>query len=416
MKLSKICDFTAKQLEATQIADKKRYMLYGGSRGPGKSYWLRWYVLRQLLRLGAAGIVGARFMLACEDYPSLYDRQIEKIVTEFPTWLGKYRSNRNEFVLKPEYGSGIIALRNLDNPSKYMSAEFAGIAIDELTKNPERTFHTLRGSLRWPGVEYTQFVGATNPAACWVRDYWVEKRLPKELEADADQFAFLAALPRDNPHLSESYWHELETMPAGPLREAWLHGDWYAGAEDLVFDQFGTENFTTDEPDPEKPIEIAIDEGYVDPCAVLFIQRQPTRILVFDEIYHSGRQPEHTIKDIIDRLKIGWGVEDWPLPEMAIIGSESAAFKDKLRRADIVARGGTHGIVDGITHMRKMVLDGNGHRTLMVNSKRCPKLVDEMMAGYKYPPEGKKHQEKPLDLNNHAIDALRMWLYTRGRR
>ena len=100
-------------------------------------------------------------MLACEDYPSLYERQISKVQTEFPPALGKYMAARNEFVLAPQFGSGVIAFRNLDDPSKYQSAEFAAIAVDEITKNPEKAFHILRASLRWPGFEDVRFVAAS---------------------------------------------------------------------------------------------------------------------------------------------------------------------------------------------------------------------------------------------------------------
>jgi len=36
--------------------------------------------------------------------------------------------------LKPEYGGHVLALRNLDDPSKYLSSEFAIIAIEELDR------------------------------------------------------------------------------------------------------------------------------------------------------------------------------------------------------------------------------------------------------------------------------------------
>ena len=77
----------------------------------------------------------------------------------------------------------MIAFRNLDDPSKYMSSEYAMIAVDEVNKNRERTFHILRGSLRWPGFADTRFIGACNPDPGWVRAYWIEKN-PPELEAE----------------------------------------------------------------------------------------------------------------------------------------------------------------------------------------------------------------------------------------
>ena len=65
------------------------------------------------------------------------------------------------FKLKKKYGGGRILLRNLDDPSKYMSTEFAGEFVDELTRDPEQTFLDLRNRLRYPGVDEVKFVAAS---------------------------------------------------------------------------------------------------------------------------------------------------------------------------------------------------------------------------------------------------------------
>ena len=80
IKLSDLAHFTPKQILATQTADKYDYTLFGGSAGPGKSYWLRWYAIRQLIKWGKeynlTGIHGALFS---DTYQTLKDRQISKI-------------------------------------------------------------------------------------------------------------------------------------------------------------------------------------------------------------------------------------------------------------------------------------------------------------------------------------------------
>ena len=54
---------------------------------------------------------------------------------------GRLVTGRAGFRLHAQYGGGVLALRNLDDPNKYQDTRFAAIGIDELTKNPERTFH-----------------------------------------------------------------------------------------------------------------------------------------------------------------------------------------------------------------------------------------------------------------------------------
>lgn len=425
---SDLCHFWDKQWAATDAADTHRYTLFGGSRGPGKSYWLRWYGVRLLLKWASQGHRGVRIMLASEDYPALHERHITKIQTEFPAWLGVYRDEHSEFILRPEYGSGVIALRNLDKPSKYQSSEFGAILVDELTKNPESTFHILRGSLRWPGLSDVRFAAASNPDGryhAWVRRLWIERDFTPELAPIADQFTFVPALPFDNPALSPDYWHMLETLPPA-LQEAWLKGNWFVAAEGLVYDTFGADNISDYTPDPALPVELAFDDGYVDPRAILFIQRTGTHIYVFDELYESRRLAQQSVQSVLDRMKSWFGeardADGQPtgrpakLPEIAIGSSEAKELQGQFRKADIVARGGTHEVVEGLKAVRQHIRDGNGYCALQV-APRCRNLINELTSGYQYPPEGsRRDDEKPLDGNDHACDALRYWVYVRARR
>lgn len=416
MKFSDLCSFTDKQWVATEAADSHRYMLFGGSRGPGKSYWLRWYLVRFLMRAAAQGFRNMRVMLACEDYPALRDRHLSKIRTEFPAWLGTYRTSDSEFHLAARFGGGVIALRNLDDPSKYQSSEFACVAVDEITKNPERTFHVLRSSLRWPGFDGTRFVAASNPEANWVRAYWIEGDFPVELQPHADQFAFVAALPDDNPHLPPSYWEMLDSLP-GALRKAWRYGDWYAAVEGLVYENFADANVVDWMPDPDEAVELAIDDGYIDPRATLFVQRREDgSVFVFDELYQHKVLEETTIKNIQDRA----AESKLPVPRLAVVSHEATALRDRLSDAGIMAvnwlrhtaGGGKSTRLAAITETRALICDGKGKRNLFVH-KRCRRLLDELRAGYKYP-EGKHgFDTHPADGNDHAAQALETYVWAR---
>jgi len=353
-------------------------------------------------------------MLACENYPALRDRQVVKLETEFPAWLGKWWPSASEFRLHDAYGGGVLCLRNLDDASKYQSVEFAFIFVDELTKNPEKVFTTLRGSLRWPGVERPQFAGATNPTgigALWVRRLWIEKSFTdNNLAALAPEFAFLPGVYTDNPHLPEVYRDELDSLP-DILRKAWRDGDWYAGVEGLVFPEFNNENITDKEPDPEQPIELAFDDGYIDPRAILFIQRTGTDILVFDELYQRQMLAERSVADAVARCE----VNGWPLPQLAVGSPEAKELHARLRMANIPVRFRGHKVGEGLPILRRLILDGNGRRSLKVHS-RCRNLIWELTEGYMYPEGTRGSHEKPMDGNDHAVEGLRHWCYLRAGR
>lgn len=228
---------TLKQCEAFRLSDLHKFLVYGGAAGGGKSYLLRWWCLRQLLkRFAETGIRNLRAGLFSFDYPSLQDRQISKIEHEFPIWLGQTKRTEKEglcFFLNDEFGGGRIALRNLQDPIGYKSAEFCDIAVEELSENKRDVFEDLiLFRLRWPGIDRPSFLGGTNPTGIGVQ--WIKElfpvpggklRFPKELEHLKHEFAYLPALLQDNPHLGADYEAGLRGLP-DKKRKALLEGDW----------------------------------------------------------------------------------------------------------------------------------------------------------------------------------------------
>ena len=228
--LRELINPSPRQEEFFKATDKFKYVLYGGAKGGGKSYILRWALVRKLLHWAKQGHTGVRVGLFCENFPALKDRQITKIAKEFPEWLGTLGESQIEglsFRLKPEFGSGVIALRNLDDVSKYASSEFAIAAVDELTKNLRETFDQFRSIIRWPGIDDTGFWGGTNPGEVghlWVKKLWIDGIFSDE-DPPKEQFCFVKSLPTDNPHNSKAYLDDLQRLPE-KLRKAYWEGNW----------------------------------------------------------------------------------------------------------------------------------------------------------------------------------------------
>ncbi len=267
---STLANFFARQLEAHEALKRLKFLLYGGAMGGGKSRWLRWELIYLLIYFYETyHIPGVMAGLFCEDYPALNDRQLVKIRTEFPDWLGHYDGQTHNFYLSKQHGSGILAFRNLNDASKYASAEFAAIGVDELTKNKLQVFLDLRKRLRWPGIEDVKFLAGTNPGSIghvWVKDYWLLGNFDPN-ETERDLFGFVRSKSTDNPYNTKSYNATLDSLPEKE-RKAYRDGSW-----DVFQGQFFDEwNGNVGEPGshvclpfdipPEWERFISIDYGY----------------------------------------------------------------------------------------------------------------------------------------------------------
>lgn len=327
IKFSTLSNFFLKQKEAQEASKRFKYVLFGGSVGSGKSRWLRWMMIYWLIKFADKyKQKGIRAGLFCEDYPSLNDRHLSKIKWEFPAWLGDYNEAKHEFTLKPEYGSGILAFRNLDDPSKYLSVEFAIMGVDEINRNPKSTFDMLRSRLRWPGIVNVKFLAGCNPLGeAWVKNIWIKRLFPPE-EKEQYEFVFVPALPTDNPHLPQEYYKSLESLPENQ-RKAYLEGNWDAFDEGM--DEKGYIRLLTDRELQASFIQSAAHSGYkilgIDPAAggdnsaivlksanyqqVLFNQKLQDTMDLVGVIQDLYRQHQCDMI-VMDKTGVGQGVYD----------------------------------------------------------------------------------------------------------
>ena len=357
---------------------------------------------------------------------------------------GPTRRNRQSYTL--DNGSTIV-VGGLDKPGKILSSEYDIICVpqaEELNSQDWEVLITrLSGTILPPDDQ--QIIGDCNPQGPY---HWIYKR-----SIDAG-LKLWETYHRDNPLLwdlepdnwtpfGRSYIERLRASLTGTVADRLLRGLWVQ-AEGVVYADFLASedgNLIFDDPDLEDgSFELAFDDGYIDPRAILFIMRRSTEVIVFDELYHSRHLQEECIQEVIDKCIFYFGsklddlsddelkklsnvdrtaLSETPrrLPAIAVGSPEAKVLHRHFRKVNIPVR--TRGIptvVEALEPVRRLIKDGNGYRALKVHAKKCKNWIEELTGGYQYP-EGsaRTSSEKPLDKNNHACDALRDWAWIRAR-
>lgn len=426
--IDKIANFTPKQERAASLVWDFKYILYGGAMAGGKSYWLRWMLIKMLILWAQAGVPNVTVALFCEDYPSLNDRHISKIKFEFPEALGTYNGSTHNFTLRKKWGGGTIAFRNLDEASKYQSSEFAAIAVDELTKNIFETFLFLRTRLRWPGIKHPKFISATNPGgrgSGWVKDLWINRKYDPN-EEEADQFMYVPAKASDNPYISAEYMKTLESMPE-QMRKAFLDGDW-----DIFQGQYFTEwRREIHVIPPRQPLRhhkkyVCIDYGFAAPSAVYwFFVDEFGRAVFYREFYGPSMTYRELAKQISAMTPLDEEIQYWVADpaiwatkgenDHQLSGADIMAQEYQLiRKKTVIMIKGDNRRVPGWNVVReylKPVMQGDGTITpKLLICETCPNLIRTMPA-LLY--DDRNVEDLNSDGEDHAADSVRYGLMSR---
>lgn len=285
----------------------------------------------------------------------------------------------------------------------------------------------------------------TTPAGTrhWTARWFVFQDVPEEVLALLDDLGyegplyeyFTASIHDNRANLDPLFYASMMSAYVGKWADQELGGLIVDVAEGRVYDAFGPENVSTEaEYDPVRgPVELAYDDGFAtSPRVFLFLQVDDDgRVNVFDELYHTRHLGATCVGEAKDMLKghvsrAGRAAGDERLVAQAeagegparieiAVGDPSAAeLRGCFRQADVVARGASHAVIEGIKNMARLVRNADGEVMLRVHP-RCKQFVREMRA-YRYPEGSDRRSDvKPLKEDDHGPDALRYWAWLRAR-
>ncbi len=262
---------------------KKKYRLFGGAAGPGKTKALLWEAIRKALLND-----GCDTLLLRRTFPELEASLVAQFRRDVPgSWYRSFNEAKHVVTWWNGSTTRFGYCRNENDVYQYQGAEFLFIGIDELTHFTLKQwqFLTSRNRCPIPGT-FPCMAGATNPGNighAWVKALWVDKEPPSGFERpeqyDQGDYDFIRARIADNPIYANdlNYRKTLEALPE-QLRKAFLDGDWDV-LSGQYFDLFevGRHTARAEEIGMREwwPRWISIDWGFQHPSAVYWHAAEP---------------------------------------------------------------------------------------------------------------------------------------------
>lgn len=257
---------------------KAKYNAYGGARGGGKSWSVRWKSV--LLALRYAGI---RIMIVRRSYPELRQNHIDEMRQMLPNTVARYNDSKKEM----RFSNGSVILfrycESEKDMDRYQGLEVDILFVDEATQIEEKVFQMMRACVRGVNKFPKRIYLTCNPGGRghgWVKRLFVDRAF-KEGEDPSEYAPLIQALATDNKALMDmqpDYLKQLDALP-GKLKAAWRYGDWniFEGQffEDFVdrpehyLDRQWTHVIEPFNPPPSWKLYRSYDWGYAKPfsCA-----------------------------------------------------------------------------------------------------------------------------------------------------
>ena len=210
-----------KQARAMEL--RERYVGYGGARGGGKSWFVRWKAI--LLCLFFAGI---KVLITRKTYKELFNNHIAPLLLILH---GIATYNKTDKIFTFPNGSTIWFgyCAHDSDLGQYQGAEYDVWFADEAGQFQEKWLveidACIRGANDFPKRTYYT-LNPGGPSHGYFRRLFIDRRFTED--EHPEDYAFIQALVGDNAALMEKqpeYKRSLEKLPP-KLRKAWLEGSW----------------------------------------------------------------------------------------------------------------------------------------------------------------------------------------------
>lgn len=242
----------------------------------------------------------------------------------------------------------------------------------------------------------------------WFKKEYIDKAKEKKL-------VHIHFMMEDNPSLSEETKKTYESMFTGLFYLRYIKGLWSL-AEGIIYDMFNNETNTYDTLDENIKLKseryFAIDYGTTNPFVVLDIFDNWNCAYQDEEIYYNSKvtgvqKTDEEYAQMIDEL-----AKSKPYPVEAIVIDPSAeSLRVLLRNKGYRVKLADNEVLEGIKVTASALYQGK----YKIN-KRCTNTLNEI-GGYVWDSKAKdRGEEKPVKIDDHAMDSLRYYINTRMKK
>ena len=218
--------------------ENHRYVGYGGARGGGKSWFVRWKAVLMCLKYP-----GIKILITRKTYRELLNNHIVPLISLL-NGIAPYNKSDKRFTFPNGSSIWFGYCANDSDLGQYQGAEYDIWFADEAGQFLENWITSIdacvRGANDFPKRTYFT-LNPGGPSHGYFKRLFIDRRFnPEEHPED---YAFIQAKVRDNKALMDmqpEYLRSLEKLPP-KIREAWLEGSWdvYQGQffEDFIDSQ-----------------------------------------------------------------------------------------------------------------------------------------------------------------------------------
>ena len=353
---------------------KKRIKIIQGGTSAGKTFGILPVLIDR-----AARTEGIEISVVAETIPHLR-RGALKDFLKIMKWTGRFFEDRfNKSLLRYEFANGsVIEFFSADDSSKLRGARRDILYINECNNVTFDAYNEL--AIRTRKEVYLDF----NPA----NEFWVHTELKDEPDSD-----FLILTYKDNEALDQSIVEQIEkNRDKAKTSSYWanwwkVYGEGQLGMlEGVVFSNW---KIIDTIPKEARLLGIGLDFGYTnDPTAIVEIYAYNNQRIVNQIVYQNGLVNSEIAKR---------------LPKNVIVYADSSEPKsiEEIRRLGITIKGVTKG-KDSINYG----IDVMQRQDYLITNQSVD-LIKELRSYIWDTDKTGRRLNKPIDFNNHGIDALR---------